>query len=211
MTRARRVDGYYPTDPHATEALRMWLSRMMPTTLRDTWIDPAAGYGALLEGLQIPTGKRHAIELEPRHRTELARRVPSTQLLIGDGLQKPWNAQHVAMNPDFDNGIMLSFVARALTRQAERGGLVVALALATFWHSDAFRARGGALRRPSYVLVPDQRVSCDGTGRGDMRAIDWLVWTPPQSSSRTEVVWLPPAAPDAALLAEHKRLASLGA
>lgn len=205
----KRIDGYYPTDPYATEALRVWLSRMMPTVLRDSWIDPAAGYGGLLEGLQIPMAQRYAIELEARHRGELARRVPSTHMVIGDGLAKPWNATHAAMNPDFDNEVMTSFVTRALGRQDAKGGLVVCLALATWWHSDALRARGRALRRPSYVLVPDQRVSCDGTGRGDMRAIDWLVWQP--GKTRTEVVWLPPAAPNPVLLAEHRRLASQGA
>lgn len=207
MTRARRADGYYPTDPYASAALKAWLKAFMPSTLGGSWLDPAAGDGLLLDGLAIPKPQRHAIEVNPRHRAELERRVPRPHVVIGDGLVKPWNAQHVAMNPDFDNGIMTAFVARALTRQAERGGLVVALALATFWHSDAFRARGGALRRPSYVLVPDQRVSCDGTGRGDMRAIDWLVWVP-NDTRNTEVVWLPPAAPDPLLLVEHRRLAS---
>lgn len=205
----KRADGYYPTDPYATEALRAWLSRMMPAVLRDTWVDPAAGYGALLEGLHIAPGKRHAIELEPRHKAELARRVPAANMVIGDGLVKAWNAAHVCMNPDFANETMTAFVRRALARQDERGGLVVCLALATWWHSDAVRSRGKALRRPNYILVPDQRVSCDGTGRGDMRAIDWLIWTP--HAGRTEVVWLPPAAPAPALLAEHTRLASMGA
>lgn len=211
MARARREDGYYPTDPHASAALHAWLAVSMPRVLRDTWIDPAAGDGLLLDGLMIPRPLRHAIELHAYHRDELVRRVPASQVVIGDALATPWNAVHVVMNPDFDHATMTRFVSRALQRQAVRGGLVVCLALATWWHSDALRARGGVLRRPSYVLVPDRRVSCDGTGRGDMRAIDWIVWTPPQSRSRTEVVWLPPAAPDAALLAEHKRLASLGA
>lgn len=202
----KREDGYYPTDPYATEALRVWLARMMPTVLRDSWVDPAAGYGGLLEGLGVEHSRRHAIELHHRHRAELVRRVPASHVVIGDGLVKPWNAAHAAMNPDFDNETMTAFVERALKRQDDRGGLVVCLALATWWHSDALRARGSALRRPSYVLVPDQRVSCDGTGRGDMRAIDWLVWQP--GVTRTEVVWLPPAAPSPALLAEHRRLAS---
>lgn len=210
MTRERRADGYYPTDPFATEAVRVWLRAMMPRVLTETWVDPCAGYGGLLEGLGIQPAQRHAIELEPRHRAELLRRVPVGHAVIGDGLVKPWHAKHVAMNPDFDNGVMTSFVSRALERQDDRGGLVVCLALATWWHSDAVRARGAALRRPSYILVPDQRVSCDGTGRGDMRAIDWLVWMPGPVPARTEVVWLPPAAPAPALIAEHRRLASLG-
>lgn len=209
MTRERRPDGYYPTDPYVTEAARAWLERTMPTTLGDTWIDPAAGDGLLLEGLGVPLARRYAIELEGRHRDELTRRVPAPHVVIGDGLTTPWNAKHCAMNPDFDNGIMTAFVKRSLDRQDRMGGLVLCLALATWWHSDALRARGSGLRRPSYVLVPDRRVSCDGTGRGDMRAIDWLVWQPGQT--RTEVVWLPPATPSPALVSEHRRLAILGA
>lgn len=209
MPRARREDGYYPTDPRASSALRAWLKATMPRVLGETWIDPAAGDGLLLDGLGIEAHKRFAIELHVYHRAELHRRVPERHCLIGDALAVPWFGEHVVMNPDFDNALMTAFVDRALKRQADRGGLVVCLALATWWHSDALRARGGALRRPSYVLVPDQRVSCDGTGRGDMRAIDWLVWLPGQT--RTEVVWLPPSSPDASLLAEHRRLASRGA
>lgn len=205
----KRPDGFYPTCVYAASAARSWLERTMPRVLVDTWIDPAAGYGGLLEGLGIPTSKRHAIELNAEHAPELARRIPKGQWKTGNGLVLPWNAAHVAMNPPFDNELMVAFTKRALERQDKMGGLVIALGLATFWHSDAFRSRGGALRRPSYVLVPDQRVSCDGTGRGDMRAIDWLVWQPGQT--RTEVVWLPPASPDAALIAEHRRLALAGA
>lgn len=206
----KRADGYYPTDPYATEAARAWLARHMPAVLREPWLDPAAGYGALLEGLGIPPERRFAIELARRHRAELARRVPASNLVIGDGLALTWRAQNVAMNPDFDNDVMTAFVARALAHQERcAGGVVLCLALATWWHSDALRAKGSGLRRPRYVLVPAQRVSCDGTGRGDMRAIDWLVWT--AQAGPTEVVWLPPASPRPELIAEHRRLSLLGA
>lgn len=205
----KRPDGYYPTDPYATEALRGWLTRMVPRVLRDTWVDPCAGYGGLLECLQIPTASRRAIEVNAMHRPELLRRVRAENLKIGDGLTAAWNGAHVAMNPPFDNDTMTRFVARALERQDRMGGLVCVLGLATWWHSDALRTRGAGLRRPDYVLVPDRRVSCDGTGRGDMRAIDWMVWLP-KATGRTETVWLPPSVPDAAMLAEHRRLASAG-
>lgn len=195
---------------HAVDALRRWLRNAMPGVLGETILDPAAGYGGIFDGLGTPLPNRRAIELHARHRAELRRRVMPQHLRIGDGLVLPWEGRHVVMNPPFDNELMTAFVARALERQDDRGGLVVCLALATWWHSDAVRARGAALRRPSYILVPDQRVSCDGTGRGDMRAIDWLVWMPGPVPARTEVVWLPPAAPAPALIAEHRRLASLG-
>lgn len=207
----KRADGFYPTDPYATEGLRCFLARRYPITLRGTWVDPCAGYGALLEGLQIALDKRRAIELHKRHRPELGRRVLPDSLRIGDGLALPWHGQHVVMNPDFDNDVMASFVARALDRQEQQGGLVCCLALATFWHSDAFRPKGLALPKPHHILVPAQRVSCDGTGRGDMRAIDWLVWSAGAPFTSTETVWLPPSAPSAALIAEHRRLSLLGA
>ncbi len=203
----KRIDGYYPTDPFAACALRAWLERTMARVLADTWIDPCAGYGGLLEAMGIAPSKRVAIEANAAHKRELARRVGNAK--IGDGLQLAWNAAHVVMNPPFDHDVMSAFITRALQRQDRMGGVVICLALATWWHSDALRARGAALRRPAYILVPDQRVSCDGTGRGDMRAIDWLVWLP--VAERTQVVWLPPSSPDTALLAEHRRLASQGA
>ena len=207
MTRERRPDGFYPTDPFASESLRAWLVRTFPQALKQTWIDPAAGYGGLLDGLRIPIAHRSAIELHNRHLPELRRRAPDAK--IGNGLTLRWGAKHVAMNPDFDNETMTAFVARALEHQAFTGGLVCCLALATWWHSDALRTSGKkarGLRRPSHILVPAQRVSCDGTGRGDMRAINWLIWHA-MHEGPSIVEWLPPAEPDAALLADHKRLA----
>ena len=210
MTRERREHDYYPTDPYATESLRVWLQANMPHVLKKSWEDPCAGYGGLLEGLRIPIENRYAIEIQPRLSSELRRRVVPQNVRIGDGLAMAWTADHVVMNPPFTNDKMTAFVSRAVARQERRlGGLVIALALATWWHSDALRSRGDGIRRPQYILVPDKRVSCDGTGRGDMRAIDWLVWLP--QGGRTEVVWLGPAAPSKALLEEHKRLASVGA
>lgn len=205
----KRGDTWYPTDPHAVEALRVWLSKNAYTALKTgVWLDPSAGYGGLLQGLKIPTENRRAIELHKRHAPELKRRVPAYR--IGNGLLLTWvGAQHVAMNPPFDNDAMTAFVARALEHQRVTRGLVCCLALATWWHSDALRSKGKALRKPSHILVPSQRVSCDGTGRGDMRAIDWLIWHPAYADSSTVVEWLPPAAPDAALLADHKRLAGV--
>lgn len=200
----KRSDGFYPTDPYATEGLRVWLAKHFPWALRESWQDPAAGYGGLLEALRLPLVQRHAIELEPRHKSELLARVPTAR--IADGLAARWTGVHVAMNPPFDNDIMVAFLERALAHQRQEGGLIACLALATFWHSDAFRGRGAGLRKPDHILVPDQRVSCDGSGRGDMRAIDWLVWaTTPTGTTQTH--WLPPAAPDARLIAAHRRLA----
>jgi len=198
----KRPDGFYPTDMYAVEALYQWLLAMHPQSLRETWIDPAAGYGGLVQGLRILVANRRAIELHARHRPELLQRVPSAH--IGDGLALPWDAKHCALNPDFNNKVMTAFVTRALEHQQRTGGLVCCLALATWWHSDAVRVRGLGLRKPSHILVPDRRVSCDGSGRGDMRAIDWLVWVLGETETRVE--WLPPAAPDARLVAEHRRL-----
>lgn len=206
MTRERRLSGWYPTDPYAAEALRVWLARYAFQALKTgVWRDPCAGYGGLLQGLKIPIENRRAIELHKRHEPELKRRVPHYR--IGDGLSLPWApGEHIAMNPDFDNDVMGAFVSRALEHQERTKGLVCCLALATWWHSDVFRSKGKALRKPTHILVPSQRVSCDGTGRGDMRAIDWLIWHPALGGS-TVVEWLPPAAPDALLLSDHRRLA----
>lgn len=201
----KRADNFYPSCPFAVEGLRAWLAKNAFQALKTgTWIDSCAGYGGLLQGLKIPVENRRAIELHKRHEPELKRRVPATR--IGNGLSLTWvGAKHTAMNPPFENDLMTAFVGRALKHQETTKGLVCCLALATWWHSDALRNKGVGLRKPTHVLVPAQRVSCDGTGRGDMRAIDWLVWLPAYTG--TTVVWLPPASPEAELIADHRRLA----
>lgn len=205
MVRERRKDGFYPTDPYATEALRAWLQANFPRVLRESWEDPCAGYGGLLQGLKVPVELRHGIELHARHEPELKRRVPNYR--IGNGLVLLWRGKHIAQNPDFDNETMTAFVRLALKHQERARGLVCVLALATWWHSDAMRAKGDGIQKPSHILIPAQRVSCDGTGRGDMRAIDWLIWHPAYSGQSTSVVWLPPATPDPELITDHRRLA----
>jgi len=212
MVRERRKDGYYPTDPKASAALAWWLRQRAGEALRTgVWVDPAAGDGLLLSGLGVPVAQRRAIELHDKHALELKRRVPSAK--IGNGLTLSWaDARHVAMNPDFNNETMTAFVARALKHQEATRGLVCCLALATWWHSDAMRLKKAAgVSKPTHILVPAERVSCDGTGRGDMRAIDWLVWHPAYLGQPTVVEWLPPATPSADVLADHKRLALAGA
>lgn len=200
----------YPTDPHASVALASWFARNVPRVLREPTLDPCAGPGLLLEGLGLPPALRRAIEVERHHERELRRRLPvPASVRITDALTVEWgSAVHVVMNPPFGNELMTEFVRRGLRHVERTGGVLAVLALATWWHSDAFRAgkARSALRRPSHVLVPSQRVSCDGTGRGDMRAIDWLVWT--GDTGETRVEWLPPSTPSAGLLAEHRRLAS---
>jgi predicted RNA methylase len=202
----KRKSGFYPTDPTATEALRRWLAKHYPRSLHERWLDPCAGYGGLLEVLVRNESQRYAIEIDPSLEPELRKRVPASNVEIGDGLARAWPSTcHVVMNPPFASRTMTAFVERAIERQLVAGHLVVVLALSSFWHSQAMQV----FIEPTHMLAHTWRLSCDGTGQGDARTHDWLVWDPDVDLEQTRVHYL--AKPDVAesLVASHRRLSSI--
>lgn len=210
--------GYYPTDPFGVEALRIWLKRHLKDVLRAPLLDPCAGYGALLAGL-VAQHRRHAIEIQPRLRAELARRVDGDRLRIGSGLDhRSWptadgEPPNVVENPPFDNPTMTAFVEQALLHRANwgEGVAVIALSLSTWWHSEAAQSVFRRLGQPNDVLGLGFRITCDGSGVGDMRSHDWLVWRPSHliTEPGTRLVVLPKPTVSAELVAEHKRLSNI--
>lgn len=221
--KSHRPHGFFPTDPHAVEALRLWLRRTCPAVLREPWLDPCGGYGALLAGL-VPQHLRYAIELQPRLRDELARRVDADKLTIGSGLSPlTWPRSrtadrippHVVENPPFDSPTMTAFVAAALEhrRNWAEGVTVCVLALSTWWHSEAACAVFARYEMPHDLLALGFRITCDGSGVGDMRSHDWLVWHPSHSSlvtSSTRMTLLTKPEVSGAVIAEHRRLSAIG-
>lgn len=206
----KRPNGYYPTDPYATEALRQWLSDEHPDALDEPWEDPCAGYGALLEGLVDDVDNRHAIELQPSLRPELVRRVHAEQLQIGNGLSRGWYpSAHVVQNPNFHHDTMLAFVRRALDHRRRSGRLVCTFALSTFWHSEGARDAFRDFARPDWILGLGFRATCDGSEVGDMRSHDWLVWDGSHRDPWSRTLVLRKPAVDDATLREHTRLSRL--
>lgn len=206
----------YPTDPHASASVAAYLDVAFPGCLDETWLDACGGPGLLLEGLGIKVENRRYIEIDPRHREDLRSRSASNGACrIGDGLLLEWgNSINVALNPPFDNDTMIDFIRRAVDHVRRTRGVAIILTLATFWHSSALRgtSKRSALLKPDQILVPPRRVSCDGSGRGDMRPIDWILYDGASLSGDTRVVWLPPAKPAPGLLSAHRRISGqLGA
>lgn len=208
----KRANGYYPTDVYATEALRVWLEEHRPDALAEPWLDPCAGYGALLQGLVSSVWMRHAIELQPSLRAELVKRVLPEQLQIGNGLSRAWYpGAHVVQNPNFHHHTMVAFVRRALDHRQRSGRLVCTFALSTFWHSEGARDAFRDFKRPDWILGLGFRATCDGSEVGDMRSHDWLVWDGSHNDpwSRTIVLRRPEVHPT--LLRDHTRLSRLPA
>lgn len=207
----KRSTAYYPTDPFAVELLRGWLSKANPSALREPWQDRCAGYGALLSGL-VPFELRHAVEVQPGLRRELERRVPKSQLRIGNGLARPaTEPHHIGENPPFDHDVMAAFVRTALEhrRRFKDRPLVCMFALSTFWHSEGLRDLRRIFGRPDWTLGLGFRATCDGSGVGDMRSHDWLVWDGSHSDAWSRCIVLPKPAVQASAIAEHRRLSSL--
>lgn len=212
----KRDHGFYPTDAHAVEALRIWLKRHLPNVLRAPLLDPCAGYGALLAGL-VAQHRRYAIEIQPRLRDELARRVDRDKMRIDSGLDHrayptaDGEAPNVVLNPPFDSPTMTAFVEQALLHRIGSDGAVMVLTLSTWWHSQAAQALFRRLGHPHDVLALGFRLDCAGLGTNDMRTHDWLVWRPSHLVSQpgTCLVVLPKPTVAAELVAEHKRLSNI--
>lgn len=172
----KRADGFYPTDVRAVEAFRKWFLARYPF-LEPTWFDPAAGYGGLLAGL-APRAQRMAIELEARFLPLLESRA--TVVHIGDGTDETlWPASvSVAANPPYEHKLCSRFAEAALRyhRSVAGGDLVVLLVLSTWVRSKSAVRLFKTYGPPSYVLGHEFRLTFDGTGRGDSRTHDWLVW-----------------------------------
>lgn len=208
----KRPNGFYPTDPYATEALRLWLEVAHPDALAEPWLDPCAGYGALLQGLVLNPWLRHAIELQEGLRTELVRRVVPEQLQIGNGLARAWYpSANIVENPNFHHDTMVAFVRRALDHRRRSGKLVCVFALSTFWHSEGARDCFRDFARPDWTLGLGFRATCDGSEVGDMRSHDWLVWDGSHRDPWSRCVVLPRPEVNPTLLRDHTRLSRLPA
>lgn len=184
----KRIGAFYPTDPRAVEALVRFFNRMGWSRGGELWLDPAAGYGGLLEKF-VPRQQRVAIEIEPRFEPLLNSRVPD--VTIGDGLDTTlWPARaNLITNPPYDHKLATAFADTMLdvSRAQRPWTWVVLLVLTTWSRSKSARRLFSQYGDPDWVVGHTFRLKCDGTDRGDSRTHDWLIWAPPQyrDTSRT--------------------------
>lgn len=179
---SRRPMDYYPTPPDTVAALHGWLRRAGWLGEASGWLDPAAGFGALLEG--IPVAVR-AIEMDPSREADL-RRVAS-DVTIADALAVEWPENCcIVSNPPFN--LLDAFVARIFEHVRRPGRFVVGCVLTRVqWIDEGDRA---AKWRPDIVLRMPWRQSFTGDGKADSTTHCWLVYLSGRGGS-TAVEWLP--------------------
>lgn len=148
----RNPNDLYPTPPCAAFALRPALAVYLGIRLSDrTVVDPAAGYGTLLEWAGVAPIRRWAIDLpgmDPRQARELGRRVMGVQTEVGDALIMDWPRGDVIANPPF--GVLERFVRRTLAHlEAGRGQIACILTPVGFWHAQ----RRADLPAPDWIMA----------------------------------------------------------
>lgn len=173
----KRTGGFYPTDPRAVEALRRFFVAKWGSPRGRVWLDPAAGYGGLLQKF-VPFELRAAIEIEPKFEPLLKERVPL--VTIGNGLDtKLWpRGVNFIANPPYDHELATQFVDSMLDAPGNPlgGHWVIVLVLTTWARSKSAERLFARHTPPTWVLGHAFRLSCDGTGKGDPRTHDWLIW-----------------------------------
>lgn len=205
----RNATDTYVTTPEAAEVLRLHLGIALQ---RGQWLDPAAGFGTLLEWAGVPRSRRWAIELapQPERRRELDERIQPEQLTIGDALAVQWPASvNILANPPYN--LLDSFVARILDRAR---GIAAVLTPVAWWHAQSRRK----IPAPSTLLALTWRpnfstgLRADGTNGGQpSQDYVWAIWGPDWDAGGTS--WLRVDRPTVSreATATHERLARLAA
>lgn len=179
---SRRALDYYPTPPDAVQALHGWLRRSGWMDTTSTWLDPAAGFGALLEGLP---GRRVAMDIDPHREADL--RAVADEVRIGDSLAMDWpNRAGIVANPPFSH---LDEFVRSIVDHVKHPtnfSPVACVLTRLQWLDEGDRA---AKWRPSMVLRMPWRQSFTGDGRCDSTTHCWLVYG--TAGTSTAVEWLP--------------------
>ena len=181
----RRPLDFYPTPPDVVRAVERWLDRSIHP-VGGTWIDPAAGAGALLSGVRRFASRLVAYELDDGRRELLAE--IADEVTIGDALAiERWDRGHVIANPPYN--VLEAFVERIVRhcRKTESLGLVLTRLQ---WLDDGEDRHKRF--RPDAVLRMPWRVSFTGDGKTEATTHAWLVYMPASMAPplRTSLEWL---------------------
>lgn len=216
MSRHKR--DFYPTPPCAALALRRWLdggcqpqphqSATLRAFAQQPVVDPAAGFGTLLEYLNVKRELRRAIEVTTDSTVweHLRERVPDA--VHGDALVVDWPDGNIVMNPPFDR--LAPFVSRAVSRWDAHEVLVAVLHPVAWWNAaDNERA---CIPPPTIELKLKWRPRFRHDGDGTFQDFAWSIWHPGDRPwKRKRFGWEAlerPAVPTDVLEA-HERLAAL--
>lgn len=142
-----RLD-FYPTPAEVAQALHEWLCSEAPGLNSESpFLDPAAGDGALIEGMrsgELSECHWSAIEVDPRHEERLE--LVAENVEIADAISTEWPAAHVVANPPFR---LLDQFWRLAADHRNRFGSWCAVFAPVAWFSAEKRS---GFERPDYVL-----------------------------------------------------------
>lgn len=171
---------FYPTPEPVTAVLRDWLARQGAGKLpAGSWLDPAAGEGAIIRAMQPLTGERswYAVELSgPRFETLIADEGLAWRgAFCRDALVFEWPSAHVVENPPFF--LLDEFWKKTAAHRAKHGVWCAALTPVAWWHAE----KRAAYVRPDYKLALGWRPSfrtAPGAKPKSMQDYEWSVLAP---------------------------------
>ncbi len=207
----RRDADYYPTAPDAVEGLRLWLLRGQVECTR--YYEPAAGYGAIMRGLQVDRTTIADQWLAAELQRDLAMRAGNYcngGCRVVDSLEQhrrsvvaPPEELAIVMNPPFT--LLDDFVRMALEYVA--AGAVAIVLTRGQWLDEQGRGWLRRARLPDFALRLCWRVRFTYGKNGPSATHQWLVWLPGPAPTTTTTVWVERPILDerhAGLVADHK-------
>ena len=170
---------FYRTPAWAVEVLYKTINLPDPT------YDPCAGNGGLLEavkGISPGTFGRRIYGTELHEELVQEARAAEHMAVLGDGLARGWQGEHVLMNPPYETA--LAWVTKGSTEAITcaalvRLGFLASQKRAPFWKANP----------PSVVGILPKRPSFRSDGKTDSADYCWVVWGQFRTG-KTDLVWL---------------------
>lgn len=169
---------FYRTPAWAVEVLYRTIQLPDPT------YDPCAGNGGLLEAVKQMPGTYGSRIYGTELHEDLAQvaRAAGHMVVVGDGLARGWQGEHVLMNPPYATA--LQWVTKGAEEAATCAALVRLGFLASqtrlpFWIANPPSTVGILPRRPSFL--PD--------GKTDSAEYCWVIWGRFRTG-KTDLIWL---------------------
>ena len=166
----RRLMDYYATPDWCVDAL-------IRVTDADWTLDPCAGDGALIRGVQRAGGEARGIEIQPK----LCELGADYNVSHGDGLAEDWTGERVISNPPYSTSI--DWVIKGI-RETERCAFLLRLA---YLAGQKRRLLLWEHHKPSKVCILSRRPSFTGTG-SDSADYAWFVWE--RGKNEAELLWI---------------------
>lgn len=196
----RRPLDFYPTPRPVTWALARWLNTQPGAPgPRDSFLDPAAGTGELIEGMRDGAwGEAHyrAIDIDPS-RAAILDEIAEWST-IGDALDAEWHEAHVVENPSF--GLLDAFWIKTAEHRARHRVWCAALTPVAWWNAE----KRAGYTRPDFMLALGWRPTFHGkTGPAHKGSQDFA-WSVLAPTPRRSCEWVRLEKPSATTVARSR-------